>query len=113
MATALPFQRKPTQPPQTDLPLPQALEAEKAVLGAIMLDNAALAIALRATSVNDFFLPQHKAIFAAMFDVANAGAPIDTITVMERLAAEFQLEAAGGVAYLSTLADGLPNLTNV
>jgi len=96
-----------------DRPLPHNLEAERSVLGAIILDNAALSVAVRNLAAADFFLPQHKYIFTAMFDLANEGAPIDTISLIEHLTRHNDLEAAGGVAYLSQLPDGLPRVTNV
>lgn len=96
-----------------DRPLPQNLEAERSILGAVLLDNDALMPALQITAAADFFLPQNRLIFSAMFDIADRGLAIDTITLMEELRRRGNLEGAGGVAYLSQLADGLPRVTNV
>ncbi len=94
-------------------PLPQNLEAERSILGAIILDNHALNAAVEKLRSDDFFLPQHRLIFSQMVQLAEKQQAIDTITLMEDLTRRNELEAAGGIAYLSQLTDGLPRLTNV
>ena len=94
-------------------PLPHNLEAERSILGAILLDNHALNIAVERLRSEDFFLPQHRQIFERMVELGEKQQAIDTITLMEDLSRRGGLEAAGGVAYLSQLADGLPRVTNV
>lgn len=94
-------------------PLPHNLEAEKAILGAILLDNHALNVAGEKLHPQDFFLAQNRLIFKRMMNLAAKPAPIDTVTLMEILAQHDELEAAGGAAYLSQLADGLPRATSV
>jgi replicative DNA helicase len=94
-------------------PLPHNLEAERSILGAVLLDNHALNAAVERLRSEDFFLPQHRCIFERMVQLAEKQQAIDTITLMEDLIRSGQLEAAGGVAYLSQLADGLPRVTNV
>jgi hypothetical protein len=94
-------------------PLPHNSEAERAILGAVLLDNTALERALHSCAAGDFFLPQHKWIIRAMCELAKAAQPIDSVTLMETLARENALDAAGGVPYISQLADGLPRVTNV
>ena len=98
-----------------DKALPHNLEAERCILGAVLLDNAALdrARAGGIAGFDEFFLPQHRYIWRAMADCQKAGHPIDTVSLMETLANRQELESAGGVAYLSQLADGLPRITNV
>jgi len=96
-----------------DRPLPHNLEAERCILGAVLLDNQALATAMQVVRAEDFFLPQNRHIFTAMVELATQAQAIDTITLMERLATRGNLENAGGVAYLSQLADGLPRVSNV
>lgn len=112
MAT-VPFERRKPLPSDIAEKLPHNLEAERSILGAILLDNAALEAALKALRAEDFFLAQHKVIFRAMLELQKAGRPVDTVTLVEGLGARQQLEAAGGAAYLSQLADGLPRVTNV
>jgi replicative DNA helicase len=94
-------------------PLPQNLEAERSILGAVLLDNHALNAAVQVLRSEDFFLPQHRHIFERMVQLSEKQQAIDTITLMEDLNRRGDLEAAGGVAYLSQLADGLPRVTNV
>jgi replicative DNA helicase len=94
-------------------PLPQNLEAERSILGAVLLDNHALNAAVQVLKSEDFFLPQHRHIFERMVQLSEKQQAIDTITLMEDLSRRGELEAAGGVAYLSQLADGLPRVTNV
>ena len=94
-------------------PLPHNLEAERSILGAVLLDNHALNAAVERLRTDDFFLPQHRRIFERMVQLAEKQHAIDTVTLMEDLAKRGELEAAGGVPYLSQLADGLPRVSNV
>jgi replicative DNA helicase len=94
-------------------PLPHNPDAERSVLGAVLLDNQALNVALQHVRQDDFFLRHHRRIIAAMIALDVSRRPIDTISLMEHLQSAGELEAAGGVAYLSQLADGLPRVTNV
>jgi replicative DNA helicase len=94
-------------------PLPHNLEAERSILGAILLDNHALNAAVERLRSDDFFLPQHRHIFERMIQLGEKQQAIDTVTLMEDLSRRGQLDAAGGVPYLSQLADGLPRVTNV
>jgi hypothetical protein len=99
--------------------LPHSLDAERAILGAILKDNAYLETALEKLTAMDFFKPKdspssvHGLLFATMMELQAAGLPIDTITMAERLSSVHKLEAAGGVAYLEQLQDGVPSVTNV
>jgi replicative DNA helicase len=94
-------------------PLPHNLEAERSILGAVLLDNHSLNAAVEKLRSEDFFLPQHRQIFERMIQLAEKQQAIDVITLMEDLARRGELESAGGVPYLSQLADGLPRVTNV
>jgi len=94
-------------------PLPQNIEAERSILGAVLLDNHALNAAVQILKSEDFFLSQHRHIFERMVQLSERQQAIDTITLMEDLSRRGELDAAGGVAYLSSLADGLPRVTNV
>src|SRR5271155_5745950 len=94
-------------------PLPHNLEAERSILGAVLLDNHALNAAVERLRSEDFFLPQHRHIFERMVQLGEKQQAIDIVTLMEDLVRSGELEAAGGVAYLSQLADGLPRVTNV
>jgi replicative DNA helicase len=94
-------------------PLPHNLEAERSILGAVLLDNHSLNAAVEKLRSQDFFLPQHRHIFERMIQLAEKQQAIDIVTLMDDLARRGDLDSAGGVAYLSQLADGLPRATNV
>jgi hypothetical protein len=96
-----------------DRPLPRNLEAERSVLGAVVLDNTAFAVAAKMLRADDFSLRENRLIFGAMAVIAERQAPIDTITLMDTLNSRAELSDAGGVAYLSKLADGIPRVSNV
>src|SRR5215469_7559117 len=94
-------------------PLPHNLEAERSILGAVLLDNHSLNSAVEKLRSEDFFLPQHRQIFQRMIQLAEHQQAIDVVTLMDDLARRGELDSAGGVPYLSQLADGLPRATNV
>jgi replicative DNA helicase len=94
-------------------PLPHNIEAERSILGAVLLDNHALNAAVERLRTEDFFLSQHRHIFDCMIQLGEKRHAIDTVTLMEDLSRSGRLEPAGGVGYLSQLADGLPRVTNV
>src|ERR1700741_4114968 len=99
--------------PSIERPLPHNLEAERSILGAVLLDNHSLNAAVEKLRSEDFFLPQHRHIFERMIQLAEKQQAIDIVTLMDDLARRGDLDSAGGVAYLSQLADGLPRATNV
>jgi replicative DNA helicase len=101
--------------PQTVLerPLPYNAEAERSVLGAILLDNHAVNIAVERLKPEDFFLDQHRHIFERILELGEMQQAIDLVTLSESLDRHGELEAAGGPAYLAQLLDGLPRATNV
>lgn len=94
-------------------PLPHNLEAERSILGAILLDNHALNTAIEKLRSEDFFLEQHRRIFERMIQLGEKQQAIDLVTLSEDLGRRGELEAAGGAAYVSQLSDGLPRITNV
>ncbi len=94
-------------------PLPQNLEAERSVLGAILLDNHALNTAIEKLKPEDFFSDQHRRIFNYMILLGEAQQPIDLVTLSDQLRRKGELEAAGGAAYLSQLVDGVPRVSNL
>jgi hypothetical protein len=95
--------------------LPHDRAAERAILGAVLLDDEyqALHVAAERLSPEDFYLPEHRHIFEAMTKLAANALPITTVTLQDFLVRNDQLAASGGVAYLSGLADGLPRITAV
>ena len=94
-------------------PLPNNLDAERSVLGAIILDNNALNTAIETLRPDDFFLDQHRRVFTQMIALAEVQQAIDLITLTEELHRRGDLEAAGGAPYLASLADGMPKVSNV
>ena len=95
------------------LPPPHAIEAERSILGAILLDNTALPVALQTLKDEDFFFPHHRYIFRAMLALSEAQTAIDLVTLTNQLREKDQVEVAGGVGYLSQLVDGVPRVSNV
>ncbi|MGH9638522.1 MAG: replicative DNA helicase [Candidatus Acidiferrales bacterium] len=95
-------------------PLPHYLIAEKTLLGVVLLNNAALVGALeKGLTAEDFFLPEHRHVFEAMMSLDEERKPIDAVTLTEQLHRNGKLEASGGPAYISQLADGIPHAMNV
>ena len=94
-------------------PLPQNLDAERCVLGAIFLDNHMLNVAVEKLKPEDFFLDQHRRIFERMISLGEALQAIDLVTLTEAMHRAGELEAAGGAAYLAQLLDGVPRISNV
>ena len=93
--------------------LPSNLEAERSILGAILLDDKAIHTALEIVRAEDFYLESHRRIFGRMCDLTNDSRAIDQITVMDALERANQLDAIGGPAYIANLTDGLPRATNI
>lgn len=93
--------------------LPHNPDAERSVLGAILLDNQAFHPAIEVLAAEDFFLDSHRRIFTRMIELSESSRPIDLITLHEELERAGELEAAGGPAYLGSLVDGVPRVTNV
>lgn len=92
---------------------PHSIEAEQAVLGGLMLDNAAWdQIADRVTE-HDFYRNQHRLIFRALGTLAERNDPLDAVTVSEYLESNNALEDAGGLSYLATLARDTPSASNI
>ena len=94
-------------------PLPSNLDAERSILGAILLDNSALNTAIESIKPEDFFLPQHRQVFNQMIALGEAQQAIDLVTLTEELHRRGELESSGGAPYLASLADGVPRVSNV
>ena len=89
-------------------PLPSNLDAERSVLGAILLDNNALNPA-----VEHLRPEQHRRVFTQMIALGESQQAIDLVTLTEELHRRGDLEASGGAPYLAALADGMPRVSNV
>jgi len=99
--------------PPPERTLPHNPEAERTVLGAILVDNQAFNSAAEILSREDFYRDAHRRIFDAMAALAERSQPIDLVTLKDELLRESALEAAGGAAYLAGLVDGVPRMTSV
>ncbi len=91
-----------------DAGLPANIDAEKTILGAILLDNAAHAEAAERLQPDDFSLDSHQRIFQRMTDLRDSQRAVDIVTLAEELARYKEVESVGGVAYLASLTEGLP-----
>ena len=91
---------------------PHSVEAEQAVLGGLLLDTAAWDNVADAVTQQDFYRPDHRLIFGAIAELAAEGKPCDVVTVSQHLERTGQLEAAGGLAYLSAIARDTPSAAN-
>ncbi len=93
--------------------LPANVEAERSILGAILLDNLAYNQAAEHLRAEDFSLDSHRRIYARMADLAESSRPIDMITLIEELDRRKELQAIGDVAYVSSLLDGVPDRPSI
>src|SRR6266850_4298069 len=93
--------------------LPHNLEAERSVLGAILLHNNAFNHAAEVIDSGDFFRDAHRRIFDKMVKLAERGDAIDLVTLKEELGRSSELDEVGGPAYITALVDGVPRSTNV
>ena len=91
-----------------DAGLPANLDAEKTILGAILLDNAAHAEAAEFLKPDDFSLDSHRRIFLRIGELIDTGRAVDIVTLSHELSRYKEVEAVGGVAYLASLTEGLP-----
>ena len=106
MSTPLKLQQQPKAPPYS-------VEAEQSVLGGLMLENRHWDDLANKLGAEDFYREDHQLIYRAIAELASAHRPCDFITLSEHLKARGQLEAAGGIAYLGTLANDTPSAANV
>jgi replicative DNA helicase len=103
MESALGFERVP----------PQSLEAEKAVLGSVMLDNESIGKAIEMIDPTHFYRTAHQKIFAAALVLYERNEPVDLITLSEELKRQKILDEIGGSYYLTELAESIPSSANV
>ena len=93
--------------------LPHSLDAEKSVLGAILIRNEAFNLAAELIDAQDFFRDAHRRIFNRMVALSERNDPIDFVTLKEELSRSGELDEVGGPAYVAALADGVPRSANV
>jgi len=93
--------------------LPHNLEAERSVLGAILVHNDAFNLAAQVIDSNDFYRDAHRRIFDKMVLLNERNQAIDFVTLKEELSRAGEIDEVGGPAYVASLADGVPRATNV
>src|SRR6266852_5337344 len=93
--------------------LPANIEAERSILGAVLLDNHAFNDAAEHLKPEDFSIDSHRRIYSRMMDLAESSRPIDIITLVEELEQKKDLQAVGDVGYVSSLLDGVPDRPSI
>ena len=93
--------------------LPHNVDAEKSVLGSILVNNENYYTVVENLHSDDFYLGAHRTIFRTMSDIVDAARAVDLITLQDELARASLLESAGGIGYLASLMDGIPHLVNI
>jgi len=88
-------------------------DAEKAVLGSVLLDQGAVSEIVRLVRSEDFYRTENQKILTVMFDLYNDGKRIDIISVVESLKSNGDLDICGGPAYVASLTDAVPTAANV
>jgi len=96
-----------------DRDVPHSIEAERSVLGAILVENSAINRAQEILKEEDFYRDQHRKIFKVMNVLSDRTTAIDPVTVKEELSRAGVLDAVGGPAYIASLVDGVPHSANV
>ena len=91
---------------------PQALELEKAVLGALMIDNESLSDTIDSLQAEYFYKTEHQKIFEAITNLFNHTQPVDILTVTEELKRMGQLDFVGGLGYISELTNNVASASN-
>ena len=93
--------------------LPHSDEAERAVLGAVLLDNTLFDQTSEILTTEDFYVEGHRKIFSRMRVLSSDSRAIDSLTLRQELQKRSELESAGGAAYIASLLDGVPRVSNV
>ncbi len=92
---------------------PQNLEAEKSLIGSILIDKEAMVKIADMTDVEDFYKPAHSIIFEVMQELYSKSEPIDVLTVSNRLEEKGHLEQVGGRSYLVELSNSVPTASHI
>ncbi|MEJ2168103.1 MAG: DnaB-like helicase N-terminal domain-containing protein, partial [Desulfobacterales bacterium] len=91
---------------------PQNIEAEEAIISAILIDNDALLEVIETLAPGDFYRTAHQKIYAAIIDLFDKAEPVDLVTLANKLKEKGQLEEVGGASYLARLVDAVPLAVN-
>jgi replicative DNA helicase len=98
---------------KAEIPPPFNLDAERAVLGAVLVQNASLYAALELFDPEDFYRLNHRKIFEAMLTCLEQQGAVDLLVLRDELERRKQLEEIGGPAYLAELVDQVPSAANI
>lgn len=93
--------------------LPTALDVERFMLGLAMLDEAALVEMRTRLDARDFSLEKHRVIYLAILELLDRGEGVDRVTVIQELMSRNKLESVDGMAYVTSLDDGIPVVSNI
>jgi replicative DNA helicase len=93
--------------------LPASPDAERTILGAILLDNHAYSEAASVLRPEDFALTAHQRVFARMGELVDRNRAVDIVTLSEELSRRKEIESVGGVAWLASLTEGLPRRLSI
>jgi replicative DNA helicase len=93
--------------------LPHDIEAERAVLGSILISNEAIYTAIEQIDPDDFYRPQHQRVFRVMQELAKRSEPVDVVTLQSLLSSRGELEGAGGLSGIVELGEAVPTAANV
>src|ERR1700704_6874194 len=100
---------EPIRAPILERALPSSPDTERAILGAVILDNTLISQAVELLKPPDFYVPSHRRIFVAMIALFERGSEINPILVGEELKKESSLETVGGISFVTNLTYGLPH----
>ena len=92
---------------------PQALDVERAVLGALLIDKDAYAVVCEMLYPESFYEPRNQLIYTAIRDLSMNEKPVDVLTVTEQLARNGSLEEAGGPAYIAEISSRVASSANI
>ena len=92
---------------------PYSIEAERSVIGGLMLDPQAWEKVSEVVMADDFYRPEHRAIFSVIARLADDTEPADVVTISERLDKRGELEDVGGIAYLIEMVEATPSAANI
>jgi len=92
---------------------PHNVEAEQAVLGAILIESETISIVAELLRSEDYYREAHRLIFNSMLELFNKNDAVDMVTVIENLRKIDKLQATGGISYITSLANSVPTAANV
>lgn len=107
------FDKNRDKPRQITRVPPQDVDAERAVLGSVLINNEAMFTAIEELTADDFYKPAHALVFTCMTELVAKNEPVDAVTLSALLKAKDQLEDAGGLAAIVSLGESVPTAANI